>query len=734
MRKTDNPNNIYVTNKVLTPEQKQDIWNKFIGIITGYNDPTAANKDFEAYINKNYAKTFPSGAITGVLDFLNSPESLNYINSQPGITRNARLSYAKTKVSDTETKYSFIPRQGAPRETSNYVSPIKPGVMNPRGNVVDNIVGALKGTRYTGRTTKRPTTKTDEEMLLERRKLEEDYATRRTEWEKQADATPILFGSGGDLPIGGILQTLGGAALIATGVGVPAGVGMLAGGLTDIASGTLLKEKKTTPPETEPSWSDQTRYNQMNSRPLSESPMLATGGRVTLPGGGLIPQASNAATAVGNSHEQGGIQLPGAEIEDNETLVQSPYTGETQVHSDRLGYADETNQLANIKGQLEYELQNRVSYMQAVGSELDKLNTKVETERDKFKRNSIKREISVIGKNFAKAKMDADAISAQIQQIDAAIEQQFQQQEQQAAAMGLRDNQKQVMPWGGTMGPITEEEWLAQTTIKNANASNITPLPSKTAIQIPINNPGIPSRPTYNDYGKPKSNFDYGQLAETLIPFASNIYNTFANKQLDNVDVPQSRRLSTPTLNADVNVNPQIEGINAAIRATNEYITGNVSDATTRRASVASANIAGARAKGEIYGQRTNAEQAIRNQNLQIAATIDESNMRNDYINQVTQQQADIAKIERRSANVANATDKVIQNLSQKNALTFQEKQLAINALNYEGTSIPIEVDLILGKFKSEDDLISNMKRYGMDINSAKAKELIGRFNSRKRK
>lgn len=737
MRKTkypdggDMPNNM-----VLTPEQKTDIWNKFISITTSYNDPTAANKDFESYINKNYTKTFPSGPITGVLGFLNSPESIDYINKQPGITRNARLSYGKTKVSDNEIKYSFIPRQGAPKQTSTYVSPIKPGVINPRGNVADNIVGGLKGTRYTGRTTKRATTKSDEEMLLERRKLEEDYNTRLSEWEKQADATPILFGDGGNLPIGGILQTLGGAALIATGVGVPAGVGMVANGLSGIIGDTMAnKNKQVAPPETEPSWADKTRYNQMNSRPLSESPMLATGGRVTLPGGGLVQQASNVATAVGNTHEQGGIQIPGAEIEDNETVVESPYTGQTQVHSDRLGYADETNQLANMKGKLEYELQGRMSYIQAIGSELDKLNDKVESERDKFKRNSIKREISIIGKNFIKAKTEADAISAQIQQIDAAIEQQFQQQEQQAAAMGLRNGQEQVMGDGGIMGPITEDEWLAQNTIKNNNTASINSLSSISATQIPIsNNPTILPRATYNDYSEPKSNFDYGQLAETIIPFASNIYNTFANKQLDNVAVPKSKMLSTPRLDADININPQIEGIDAATRATNEYITGNVDNATTRRASIASANIAGARAKGEVYGQRTNAEQAIRNQNLQIAATIDESNVRNDYINQVTQQQADIAKIERRSANVANATDKVIQNLSQKNALDFQEKQLAINALAYEGTSIPIEVDLILDKFTDENELVSAIKTAGLDINSAKAKELISRFNSRKRK
>lgn len=195
------------------------------------------------------------------------------------------------------------------------------------------------------------------------------------------------------------------------------------------------------------------------------------GRRKMAQGGVLRPEASNVAVAEGNTHEQGGIQLPGAEIENNESIVQSPFGGETQVHSDELGYADQTNQLADIKGELEYNLQEVMRKMNALTKEMDNINSKLEGGNiNTLQRNKIKREYQKVANVYNDVEFEAASIQDKIQQIDMEIENNFQEQEAMAQQMGMRD--EQGMPVQEEEQPMFQTGGMYRTSYKSPQGRN----------------------------------------------------------------------------------------------------------------------------------------------------------------------------------------------------------------------------------------------------------------------
>jgi hypothetical protein len=152
-------------------------------------------------------------------------------------------------------------------------------------------------------------------------------------------------------------------------------------------------------------------------------------------GGYIDDTASNAGIVRGRSHEQGGVQLPYAEVEGQESIVESPYTGETQVHSDELGTADVTNQLISQKGQLEEQL-GRLSDNIAV------VEQKMSEEPTTIRRNSFKRQYDTMTAEIGE-------IQQAIAEIDAQVEQMYQQQEQMKQESGMQGEEQPMMKFGG---------------------------------------------------------------------------------------------------------------------------------------------------------------------------------------------------------------------------------------------------------------------------------------------
>lgn len=110
--------------------------------------------------------------------------------------------------------------------------------------------------------------------------------------------------------------------------------------------------------------------------PINTTASLANGGYMDAPlarmkasGGKIKSLSSDNTELVGRSHEQGGIHIPGAELEDNET------TKDNFVFSDKLGFADIHKKLAKAKGIIEKKpvTHERVTAMRLLSDKENKL-------------------------------------------------------------------------------------------------------------------------------------------------------------------------------------------------------------------------------------------------------------------------------------------------------------------------------------------------------------------------
>lgn len=719
------------------------------------------------------------------------------------------------------------------------------------------------------------------------------------------------FNTGGNFfkdNVGNFLQLGMGAA-----TGNP---GLIASGGVGIAS-SFFTGQEPEPDNSVNDWILNNRHNNINSRHAPYSMFLETGGRMQrvskmrpepqgvskAPGGQLQQEASNAFVARGNTHEQGGIQTPGGEIEDNETIVQSPMTGETQVHSDQLGYADDSNQLADAKGKLEHKLQSVTQHLMALQGEMDNLNKQTEDPRlNKFEKNKIKREFDKVAKIYNDVEFEAMSIQDQIQQIDMEIEQNFQQQEQEATMMGMRDEEgmpvqegeQPMFQTGGnplnifsvhfdretgepinpndsygnriphptlpglrdkladyytrgerspavephpTVGgvmtashgmldagrapystPNTPAEYFTHGRSPAAPDSAVvtgeqlgmsTPRTSnRRATQAPVNplanheftGDTLQQMPMRNQWADEARNSEGGKLRElienhydigaddilsqieselqrtmgssgkeitsdnsdaliktlgdniadklkdapggssnkkeiyeSILPFISNIANTFFNRQLDNINPPKGQMMATPTMDANVNINPQLENIQSQTAAYDEFIRGNVAGGPTARAAHSANRVSNVRATNELRGEQGNIERQIRNQNLDRAAQIASENVRMDHTNQLAQHGHDVASIERRSANIANAESKLQQLKSQNRLEEYQNKQIELAKMLVDGTSIGAELDMILGLFETEDQLKQALAANNVSLTSDKGKSLLDKYKTMQR-
>ena len=177
-------------------------------------------------------------------------------------------------------------------------------------------------------------------------------------------------------------------------------------------------------------------------------------------GGYIDDTASNAGIVRGRSHESGGVKLPGAEVEGQESIVQSPFTGETQVHSDELGIADQTNQLIQRKGELEDKLTRLQDKMAVI--ELD-LNTQTTT----IRRNSFKRQ-------YDNLREEAEQYASQIAEINTQVEQLYQQQEgikEQAGRSGLGTQGAESITMGQEQPPIMQKGGQIKSDTTRADSS-----------------------------------------------------------------------------------------------------------------------------------------------------------------------------------------------------------------------------------------------------------------------
>lgn len=153
-------------------------------------------------------------------------------------------------------------------------------------------------------------------------------------------------------------------------------------------------------------------------------------------GGSMKQLASNSALVQGASHEEGGVDLnSNVEVEGNEVVRNNPFTGQTEVDSDRLGTADVTKQLSMQKGILE-------KYLIPLKQKAFTIKNTSDKSGDYYKKKEYARELEKLAAKI-------DPIEAKILEIDTAIEQAFAEQEAAKEGTGLEQPQ-QEMALGGT--------------------------------------------------------------------------------------------------------------------------------------------------------------------------------------------------------------------------------------------------------------------------------------------
>jgi len=529
-----------------------------------------------------------------------------------------------------------------------------------------------------------------------------------------------VFDSGGWFRrnLGSIATTaMGGASMFIPGM-QGTGASLLGAGVTGILAGNREPESPTTQMPGEDNWMVNRRHHNLNTRSMRRSLFLATGGsmgRVSklrpdpmsvqqAPGGQMEQVSSNAMIAHGNTHEQGGINLPGGEVEDNETLVQSPYSGDTNVHSDELGYAEEANRLAELKGQVEQELQQKVMKIQTLDEELAKISYTSEDVKDRIKRNQLKREAEKIGEYKSSVENEIATLEGRLAQLDQAIESNFQTQELHAQTMGMRDDQG-VPADGGDMYLLGGRSGI------NLN------LGEDTTSDIDLGQ-------VFGDQVPGRASF-LKNIATEGTPFISNLYNMFAGRRLDSLPAPQRERQAIPTMDSEVNVSPQMRDIHSTAGAEQEFIRGNVGAAPTARASFARSRAGTLDATGRVHSQAENLRRQITGRNLEVAAGIDARNIEGDYANQMFDFQRRVSGIERDSANIANIENKLVQRIGQERFKDYQQKQADLLALTTEGTSIHNEIMASMGKQINVNTIKDRLQQEGLDPNSNKFKQII---------
>ena len=452
-------------------------------------------------------------------------------------------------------------------------------------------------------------------------------------------------------------------------------------------------------------------------------------------GGYIDNSASNAGIVHGRPHESGGVKLPGAEVEGGESVVQSPYTGQTQVHSDEMGTSDISNELIARKGEIEDKL-NRLN------DEMEVIEFNLNSETTTIRRNSYQRQYDAINS-------DIQNLQQEIQQIDSQIEQMYQAQEGVKADMGMQQ--------GGQAQPMGEQFMKLGGILESLKFRGLDkPKIGLAEMNIPTSSSNRQTAFSrfMSNVGNVKGN-KFGQALEFAAPFIDNIFNVRQTNRLRDMELPSPSPVeptlygdpvlhSTPTelspildkptrLDPTYDVSSQMSQVERDVAGTTNRVMSNVSDSRIGRALATNIGMQGTQMKGAITTEKLNQERAGRNANRQInqevsmrnterinqynalnadrrdrvqMANVDLTNAyargdidlinQYDMMNNEAQYRHALAKFDKDvmtnitmpSQNVAQMRDEIIGILDRRDMRSYQDKQIALQQLLGRGTGI----------------------------------------------
>lgn len=426
----------------------------------------------------------------------------------------------------------------------------------------------------------------------------------------------------------------------------------------------------------------------------------ADGGAFAIPydkkalGGKLIPLASDATKAVGDTHEEdsnndgaNGITLqangqPIAEIEDKEVI------DGTRVFSDRRGYAKMVEPLLRKKGKLEkqssstnYREANSANRMLAnIQSDIDGLfeHQEMTNPDNQPVNNGIP--VGANGLNFAPT-----------------IPLNFNNDPNYL----YRQNPYGANPYAKSLAPFN---------IEKDRFGNIVPVEGTS-----YETPEVKQPSTYDKV-------DYAKIANTLTPYLDNVYNEAIIRKTPKIPTPIKSKaydLKPVTLKTNYNINPALNDAERAYQMLQKDLNENTANPATARGNKLYAFADLLNNKSRLYGNKENIETDLINKsNMNVQSVIDRNTGNRQGIDNANigqdntfnwnkmQRESDINKM--RTANFANVINDRTKQIQDSNMESLDQQRITMDSLKYGDAS---GIAQTIGT-PTMDNMVRSDKRY----------------------
>ena len=356
--------------------------------------------------------------------------------------------------------------------------------------------------------------------------------------------------------------------------------------------------------------------------------LLGTARRKFDMGGILEPMSSDTILAHGRTHEemdpitgQTGIAYKGAEIEDNEVVQETPQGDKVfsdSIISPRTGltYAKNAEKISKSKGILENLKTQEITNLNAI---LEKVN--------KGKLSGAK--LGTLIRNGEKKATHINKLTGEIFEKDLALDKLFNEQEQIATTLGLRDNT--MMRYGGHIGRVySGGGWIA-----------------------------------------PVISFGTNVLTSGLQYAATSSYNKYSQDVLDMLEqeeMPRQAYDEPILLDPEYDINPELEEVNRTAAYSKKFISDNVVNPQQRRNLMSKVGIEALQQINKLKGVKKTEEKKTIDDNIKEIGATRRSNRQKDYeylVNKYNKKTNIALQRLQAKANQTQATQQLLRDLGQ---------------------------------------------------------------------
>jgi hypothetical protein len=184
-------------------------------------------------------------------------------------------------------------------------------------------------------------------------------------------------------------------------------------------------------------------------------------------------------------------------------------------------------------------------------------------------------------------------------------------------------------------------------------------------------------------------------------PYIDNVANYFINKNMPKVPAPRMDRPAA--LKTDINIQPQLQNIDAQQQALNTNIRNNAVNSNVGRANMIAGMGQNVGAKNQLYGQKENIETDLRNKDAMNKQGVGQRNVgrANEYDLNVMSRK--LAQQDNLSKNFANLSEDMMTQAKDYKALQRDIQDRGLIALQYADTGV-LQSMYEMGYFNDQDE------------------------------